>query len=87
MVIASAIPALRKYCYSITSHKQLLEAKHFITNTVGNLLNSVQIQAQSSFALDESPANRTQLAPNVNGWFEDIRSKVCLSSYVLHELC
>jgi hypothetical protein len=74
MVKASGIPALRKYCYSITSQKQLLEAKHFITTTIGGLLNSVRIQAQIKHS---DHRNSKQLAPNINGWFEDIRTAVC----------
>ena len=43
MVHASGIPKLRQFCYAITAQAQLLEAKHFLQSSVGNLLNSMQI--------------------------------------------
>jgi hypothetical protein len=56
MVIASEIPALRSFCYSITAQTQLLEATHFLKTRVPALLHSIQIWLDN-----ESPKIAPQL--------------------------
>jgi hypothetical protein len=45
MVQASGIPELRRFCYTITAHAQLLEAKHFLSSMLSSLLNSAELWA------------------------------------------
>lgn len=45
MVQASGIPDLRRFCYTMTAHAQLLEAKHFLSSMLSSLLNSAELLA------------------------------------------
>ncbi|KFZ06243.1 hypothetical protein V501_07587 [Pseudogymnoascus sp. VKM F-4519 (FW-2642)] len=45
MVQASGIPELRRFCYTMTAHAQLLEARHFLSSMLSSLLNSAELLA------------------------------------------
>ncbi|RDL37034.1 Uncharacterized protein BP5553_04467 [Venustampulla echinocandica] len=45
MVQASGIPELRRFCYTITAHAQLLEAKNCLRSMLSSLLNSAKLWA------------------------------------------
>lgn len=45
MVQASGIPELRRFCYTMTAHSQLLEAKNFLSSMLSSLLNSAELLA------------------------------------------
>ncbi|KFY49525.1 hypothetical protein V496_09946 [Pseudogymnoascus sp. VKM F-4515 (FW-2607)] len=45
MVHASGIPELRRFCYTMTAHAQLLEARHFLSSMLSSLLNSADLLA------------------------------------------
>ncbi|KFY95308.1 hypothetical protein V500_02839 [Pseudogymnoascus sp. VKM F-4518 (FW-2643)] len=45
MVQGSGIPELRRFCYAITAHAQLLEAKHFLSSMLSSVLNSAELWA------------------------------------------
>lgn len=45
MVQASGIPELRRFCYTMTAHAQLLEARHFLSSMLSTLLNSAELFA------------------------------------------
>ncbi|OBT85493.1 hypothetical protein VE02_07344 [Pseudogymnoascus sp. 03VT05] len=45
MVLASGIPAVRRFCYTITAHAQELQAINFLHSTLSSLLNSAELRA------------------------------------------
>ncbi|OBT96981.1 hypothetical protein VE01_05489 [Pseudogymnoascus verrucosus] len=77
MVQASGIPELRRFCYTMTAHAQLLEARHFLSSMLSSLLNSAELlatkptesQQPTETGLDESML----LAVN-NGKTETLRA-------------
>lgn len=63
MVQGSGIPELRRFCYAITAHAQLLEAKHFLSSMLSSVLNSAELWATK-------PAEPQQ--PAEAGWDESM---------------
>ncbi|ELR08624.1 hypothetical protein GMDG_03315 [Pseudogymnoascus destructans 20631-21] len=45
MVLASGIPAVRRFCYTITAHAQELQAINFLHSTLSSLLYSAELRA------------------------------------------
>jgi len=48
MVIASGVPSLRRFCYSITAKSQLEEAKNFLDGGIASLLTPMQLWVDST---------------------------------------
>jgi hypothetical protein len=55
-VRASGIPALRRFCYSITADAQLREARHFLVARVFGLVNSVELWVGGRLRLAQAQA-------------------------------
>ena len=62
LVDASGIPQLRRFCHSVTAEAQFQEALHYLRSTLPNLVNSLELwantnqaaQKQEEIALDQS---------------------------------
>ena len=53
LVDASGIPQLRQFCQAITAEAQFREALHFLRSTLPNLVNSVELWANTNLAMQK----------------------------------
>lgn len=59
MVLASGIPEVRRFCYSITAHAQELQAIIFLSSKLSSLLNSAALRVNKKTALPEAKLDHT----------------------------
>jgi hypothetical protein len=83
MVLASGIPEVRRFCYTITAHAQQLQAIHFLVSKLPSLLNSAELRA----AKPTAQPLKARLDKAINRTLEDVETEVCNSHRaMLHRL-
>ncbi|KFY44636.1 hypothetical protein V495_03340 [Pseudogymnoascus sp. VKM F-4514 (FW-929)] len=59
MVLASGIPEVRRFCYSITAHAQELQAIIFLSSKLSSLLNSAALRVNKKTAQPDAKLDHT----------------------------
>lgn len=75
MVVASGIPDVRRFCYTITAHAQQLQAINFLLSKLSSLLNSAELRA----AKPTAPPAEVRLDKAIYRTLRDVETEVCNS--------
>lgn len=74
MVATGWIPALRKFCYSMSIESKFRDAKHLLRTTLPGLLASISVHSEREPSLQGAPKRSVKLdLPKVNGIKDSVR--------------